>query len=597
MKLRAIYSNSPDQFPRIDFHDGLNVIFAKVRDPRRKQRDSHNLGKTFLIRVLDYAFLTALDKDHPFKVHQDVFSNFVFFLEVETVDGMFVTVRRAVSGRKAICINVAKSSGQDYSELPTKNWLHSDIGQDKARNILDKLLALSAIRPYLYRKGLGYFLRRQADYNNEFLISRFGRGKDRDWKPFMSLLLGFDHNLVSQKYELDKQEEVLKSQLKIHEASAGHRSEQFDELKGVIDVKEREVSLLRMRVNKFDFAEVESEITQNTVRIIESEIADINERRYGLHQEQAEIEHTLQTDFGFDVDDLRQIFTEAEITLPCALLRSYEELVEFNERISTARKNRLRDRARTIAAEISRLNGRANTLNKQRMAALEIVTNRATLVKYRCLQKELLVEEEQLVQLRAQLRQADRAADIQQELRRIDGERNQLVDQIVAMIRTGNDRYTSIRENFANLAKSILFVPAIMSVTPNKQGNMEFRTRIVDRQLSSRETEEGEGTSYKKVLCACFDLALLSAWSNAKFYRFVYHDGVFEGLDNRRKVSLLSTIRRVCEQFGLQYILTVIDSDLPRNEEDEKLLFRDTEIVRELDDTGDKGRLFRMPAF
>lgn len=597
MKLRALYSNDPGRFPRIDFHDGLNVVFARVEDPTLANQDSHNLGKTFLIRVLDFACLGGTDKNHPFKVHADLFEDFVFFLELETNHGQFVTVRRAVSGRQSICINVATSSGQDYSSLPEKDWLHSGLGNDRGRQQLDSLLDLSAIRPYDYRKGLGYFLRRQADYDNEFLISRFGRGKDRDWKPFMALMLGFDHELIFTKYELDKREDEIGTAVRELESAAGRKSEEFDELRGVVEVKEREVNDLRARVNSFDFAEIESEITQETVQDIEGKIADLNEQSYGLQQERSEIERALRTDFGFNVEELRDVFAEAEIALPGELLRSYEDLVAFNERISTARKTRLRERMQHISAELLRLAVAARSLNERRVSALEVVTSRETLVKFRSLQQELLEQEEQLVQVRAQLRQADEATDLRQEVRRIEEERNRVVDAIVEMIRAGSERYTAIRALFAKYAKSILHSPAIMSVTLNQQGNMEFGTRIIDRNISSRETDEGEGTSWKKVLCACFDLALLSGWSGSSFYRFVYHDGVFEGLDDRRKVSLLATIRSVCEDYNLQYVLTVIDSDLPRDEQDNKLLFSQDEIIRELDDSGDDGRLFRMRTF
>ena len=85
--------------------------------------------------------------------------------------------------------------------------------------------------------------------------------------------------------------------------------------------------------------------------------------------------------------------------------------------------------------------------------------------------------------------------------------------------------------------------------------------------------------------------------SSLKFYRFAYHDGIFEGLDNRRKVSLLNMIRDACGKFGIQYILTVIDSDLPRDQSDQKLLFAEDEIVRYLNDGGDNGRLFKTRAF
>jgi uncharacterized protein YydD (DUF2326 family) len=75
--------------------------------------------------------------------------------------------------------------------------------------------------------------------------------------------------------------------------------------------------------------------------------------------------------------------------------------------------------------------------------------------------------------------------------------------------------------------------------------------------------------------------------------RFVYHDGVFESLDNRKKKNLLVVIRRYAD-LGLQPIITLIDSDLPVCQENEPPVFSPTEIVAALHDEGDHGRLFRM---
>ena len=143
----------------------------------------------------------------------------------------------------------------------------------------------------------------------------------------------------------------------------------------------------------------------------------------------------------------------------------------------------------------------------------------------------------------------------------------------------------------------MLKAEALISIIVNKNGNLEFNVRTLDRNISERETSEDQGTSYRKMLAACFDLTLLIEYSSKKFYRFAYHDGIFEGLDNRRKVSLLNMIRQACEKFGIQYILTVIDSDLPRDQTDQKLLFTEWEIIRYLNDTGDSGRLFKTRAF
>lgn len=597
MKLRAIYSNDPAKFPRIDFLNSLNVVFAKVRDPRVQNKDSHNLGKTFLVRVIDFALLAGVDKDHPFRVHDILFGEFVFYLELETNDGKFVTIKRSVKGRKCISINVATEPSMDYSSLGDDQWLHPDLSEDKGRALLDELLNLQAVRPYDYRKGLGYFLRRQDDYGNEFMTSRFGRGKDRDWKPFLALMLGLDYDLVEAKYDLDVNEDQLKTSLKDAQQRGGAELEEYDELRGMIELKSREIADYRRKVDAFDFADIESDITRDTVRTVESQIADLNQRHYELEQEIVEIERSLRTEFGFNLEAIKAIFVEAGVALPDALVRDYQQLLDFNRRLSSGRKERLGTRRSAIASELDDLTAALKRLNEQRMAALAVVTQKETIHKFRDLQQRVLEEQSQLGSMRQRLSELDLATKISEQLRRVQEKKSKVIEQLQAMVRKDNPRYTIIRKVFAELARDILFHPAILSTAVNLAGNLEFKTRVIESDASQRQTAEGDGASYKKVLCACFDLALLASHSDASFYRFAYHDGIFEGLDNRRKVSLLATLRRVCDSYGLQYILTVIDSDLPRNDGDQKVLFDKTEIVRELNDGGDAGRLFRMPPF
>ncbi|HEY2172072.1 MAG TPA: DUF2326 domain-containing protein, partial [Candidatus Angelobacter sp.] len=96
MKLSKLYCNKPDIFGPIDFVGGLNTIIAEIRLPENKAKDTHNLGKTTVGRLLDFCFL--LGKDPKFFVfkHLDRFKEFIFYLEIELADASFLTVRRGV---------------------------------------------------------------------------------------------------------------------------------------------------------------------------------------------------------------------------------------------------------------------------------------------------------------------------------------------------------------------------------------------------------------------------------------------------------------------------------------------------------------------
>ena len=93
-----------------------------------------------------------------------------------------------------------------------------------------------------------------------------------------------------------------------------------------------------------------------------------------------------------------------------------------------------------------------------------------------------------------------------------------------------------------------------------------------------------------------FDIAVFSAYLQDSFIHFVFHDGIFESLDDRKKRCLLHEIRERADA-GLQQIITVIDSDLPLLDDGTRMAFDKSEVVRLLHDQGDEGRLFRMASW
>jgi uncharacterized protein YydD (DUF2326 family) len=88
-------------------------------------------------------------------------------------------------------------------------------------------------------------------------------------------------------------------------------------------------------------------------------------------------------------------------------------------------------------------------------------------------------------------------------------------------------------------------------------------------------------------------MAVARAHRDDYFPHFIFHDGVFESLDNRKKINLLNIIRRYSSEYNLQHIITLIDSDLPAEKNDHNI-FYDGEIILFLHDKDEKGRLFKM---
>lgn len=594
MKLAAIYANFEEIFPRIIFREGINVVFGKVKEENIK-KDSHNLGKTFLITVIDFCLLADVKKEHPFKSNHALFKDFEFFIEIETNGGRYITIKRRVNTPTKIYIHTtAQRRGQIFTGLPDGEWSYSGISLDKARDVVNDLLGLSDIYPFPYRKGLSHIMRRQNDYSDEFRTSKFVQSKDVYWKPYILKILGFDETLLDKKYQTDSRLESSKNTLKVFESDAGYKNEEYDEIRGLLEVTEEKIKEMKREIDGFDFRELDEIVTNEMVYDVEIKISKLNERKYKSEAIIREIETTLKSSFSFDLTRIKRLFREASIAFEGQLEKSYEDLIEFNKSLSLARDERLQQQLEIERSNIERVLAEIGSLTEKRYALVSSLLETQTLEKYKSYQTKILEEEREAVNLRGKLESLDKAGVTAKEISTIKKERITDIENVKIEIRKANNIYSEIRRKFASLASDVLDTSAILSVHVNDEGNPEFKVITKD---DKRETNEGLGTSYRKILCACFDLSVISAHSQGSFYRYLYHDGIFEGLDNRKKINLLSNIRSICEKDSIQYILTIIDSDLPRDKSDNKLLFHQDEIIRTLDDTGDSGRLFRMQKF
>ena len=143
------------------------------------------------------------------------------------------------------------------------------------------------------------------------------------------------------------------------------------------------------------------------------------------------------------------------MALPGQLVKSYEELVAFNESMSAGRRSRLTERRSELSILIGDMDGRLHALNKDRVDSLSVLTQRETLEKFKALQRDVLRREEELVALRHRLSQLGEAGRVLVELRNIETERLKLISAIEDMVSEGSDRYETIRKVFSDFVHAI----------------------------------------------------------------------------------------------------------------------------------------------
>lgn len=598
MKLSRLYSNKPGLFEPVDFIQGLNVVMAEIRLPENRDKDTHNLGKTTLGRLLDFGFLAKRDAKFFLFKHLDLFKDFIFFLEIELQDASFVTLRRGVEEATKISFKRHEAGHQDFSALPMADWDHQDVPFDRARDLLDGLLDWRALMPWSFRKGLGYLLRSQDDFRDVFQLRKFASAH-ADWKPFLAHVLGFDAQLVAQHYEKEAELTEKQATAQTIKNELGGSIEDISKIEGILLLKQKEAEKKQKLLDAFDFRTHDKDRTKQLVDDVDERIATLNAERYSLTQNKKKILVSLEEDqILFNPDEAQRLFEETGVLFKGQIKKDFQQLIAFNRAITDERRGYLQEERSEIETELKRVNTELTALGKRRSDMLSFLSGTDVFSKYKQVSDDMVTLRADITSLERQRGFLHRLQELRTGIRALTEERGHLQTQIEADVEKQNSDqdslFSTIRLFFSEIVEEVINRKALLSVSPNQAGHLEFKAEILDE--SGNATSADLGHTYRKLLCIAFDMAVLRAHIDDKFPRFVYHDGVFESLDDRKKENLLVVIRRYAE-LGLQPIITLIDSDLPvRTGENESVFGRD-EIVLSLHDENEQGRLFKMKAW
>jgi uncharacterized protein YydD (DUF2326 family) len=594
MKLSKLYSNKA--FHNTDFNLGLNVIFADVK-AKESPNSSHSIGKTKFIRLLDFLLLKkVVSKKHFLTSTKDnetntlKFNGYEFYLELLLNSGTYLTIKRTVSESSKISMKLSDSSVNDF-EIP-KSWDFESIAIDEAKAKLNQHLSFDFFKrnPELdYRDTINYSLRipDEGDYSDLFKLSKF-TFDEKKWKTFMFSLLGFDSSAVADKYIVE--EEIKQKNKVIREQEEGFNinSNQKDEVEGFIQVLTKTKQQKIQELDSLNFYNQDNKVIVELVDEIETKIGELNKQSYNLQFEVKKITESLKSDFSFDFELIKEVFGEVQLHFPDQLAKSYEELIEFNKQITIERKGLLKETLSKKTDELREIKLSLLSLNKEKEKFRDVIQDNSVLKKLKEYQNELIGLEHEIARHEAQLDSIKIIESKKSEIDRLSDELRVAVQKLSAIIEntSSNPRYASIRNYFSEFAKAILNYPAIISVSKNSNNNVEYGYRVGD-------TKKGDGNTYKKMLCVAFDLAILAEYSSESYFKFVYHDDVFSNQENKIRVRMLNLIKEYCTKYNIQYILSIIKDDLPRDENDNPIMFSSEEIIMELHDKDNSGKLFK----
>lgn len=581
MKLSKIYSNQKD-FKVISFNDGFNVIFGDIMDTDTEGSvEEHNLGKTSLVHLIDFLLLKRLESENFLIKFSEKFLNWEFYLEIKLNDGSFLTIRRSVGNYNLVAFKSHTTKDQDF--VDEEEWDYKDLqiySRDDRKSptkILEsEYLKFDVLNNYPFRTFLNYLLRTQDDYVDVFKLNSF-KGADSNWKPQILELLGYNPELLDKKYELD--EDIKLSKKLVARLKDTNEDDKYA-IRAAIGTKKEERKSIESLIDRFDFYKNDDELNKSLVTEVESKISLLNDRKYAISYDIEEIQSSLSMERPHDIgiEQLQGFFDELKVHFEDSLKKEYSDVIEFTKQLSEERQVYLKDQLKTLKQQLKNTNIQLRSLNDDRARILSTLTQKDSFRKFKSYQAGLATIDGEIFHYEQQLRDIDRIELFKEEQEKLGDSLKELKKQITVMLESDPQPYLAIRSLFTKIYKTVFEYTGTLAVKMNTAGNVSFEPVVLD--AGDALTGKSHGNTSRHVMCASFILAVMAAYSDKSFFRFAYNDGVMEGWGDSHKRSFIKLVREYAEDYDIQFITSMINSDMPSN-----FSFKEGEVVRTLSKT------------
>lgn len=543
MKFIKLYSND-EIFKSIIFNQESNINFILS--------DAHSVGKTKFLELVDYCLL----KDKPDFLKLERFKErkeLSFYLEIK-IDNTYVTIKRIVNKYGG---NYIKQSTHSIDCLSVTEFDFGG-GAEKALEYLNDILNFKLSNEQVqFRKYLNYFLRTQDDQSDIFKLNKF-KGKDIDYKPIISSLLGIDGAKIREKYELESEIERLEKEVRALELDIGSDTTK-DYILEEISVLEKMKLEKEGRFKQFDFYLEENKISKDLVNNIESEIGVLNKRRNSLNREVEYINKATNDNLLINMDELKELFTELNTTFPNDLKIEYGKVIEFNENLTRERINILQDNKASFLAELETIENELYALNNRRKDMLSVLTDSDTMSKFKKIEKEIIDLETNINKEKSKIEKFDLLEAKNIELESKQNQIKTVVTQIQSSISDFN-KNSSIKKNIGAFARLMFNEEALFSVGLNTYKNIEFNLKLSNN--NNFDNKRDDGHTFRKLLSFLFSISILVSYKENNFFKFAVLDSPFDGDKTDYQDGLYQVIEKVANEHNMQIILTSVEDEI-----------------------------------
>lgn len=321
------------------------------------------------------------------------------------------------------------------------------------------------------------------------------------------------------------------------------------ELRPRVALAEQAARNKREHLQRFQVIEMYREMSDRAADI-KRELQHLGIESITLKETVDHLQRAVESEVAAPVSDVTRLYKLAGIELPDMVLRRFEAVADFHESVVSNRRMHLLTEIEDNVGQLRLVEARMTDLDNERKGILQQFEGHGALDDFIRMQGDLA----QLEAMAANLKNRFDAAEA------LEGESTQIaLDRVNLMRRLQSDHHG----RRPVLDKAILMLAeAIGALYDDRQGRLVVDATETGPKFSIQiDGDRSGGISHMEIYC--FDITLLRiAAARDLGPGFLFHDShLFDGVDGRQIVSALSFGKRIVEELGGQYIVTM-NSDI-----------------------------------
>jgi len=536
--IERIWSSMPT-FRTVYLKPGANVIMASRAADSEETDSTNGLGKTTLLRIINFCFGSDLTKDKVLS-HPDL-SGVTFGLDW-IIGGKSVTIQRNTANPEVVVVsnrllseNVGVADGENVkTQLAIEAW----------KDVLTKKFygsALGSAPPIRFRDLFAYLVRigKDAFVDPQQAFKGHPGAAKRLSTSFLIGLNWTKQNELQTNFNL--RAELRKAHKALQSLGEGESARSVGELEAERVALDTEIRRKSDEVKSFNVRE--------DYRLLEDDLREVDLSVHALindnHGDERLKEYYTQSSVDVNVSDEARpvtILKAAGAVFSQDALRHIEDVIEFHREVYKNRREFLRTEIVRLKDGIARRSAEIDRLLSQKRELLGILQGSGAIDDLVMLQKaltDIVAKRESVVALIAERKRHEARDD--KLTQQIDADRALLRSDLAERQETVDQA----RELFAEYMRMLYGKPGRLSVDVGSDGY----------QISFNFDRKGSD-GVEQMVVFCFDLMVATLWAKKGMgFNFLAHDStLFADVDPRQIASALKLAAQESEKHGFQYL-------------------------------------------